>query len=58
MKKIAIKTLSEELTEAVRKVLKKNKTVLTKKNEKVVGKSIKRIVKKTDKQINKLLKVK
>jgi len=36
VKKIAIKTLSEELNEAVRKVLKKNKTVLTKRNEKVV----------------------
>lgn len=58
MQKKEKKTLTEELLEAVNKVLKDNESDLTIKIKKVIKKSIKRIVKKMDNQIAKVIKQK
>lgn len=49
-------TLKIKLTQAITKVLKEHKSVLTKKIEKAIKKSIKQIVKKTEKKIDKVIK--
>lgn len=54
MLKKETKSLKQKLFDAMNKVLKNNKTIITNKIEKVLQKAIKQIVKKSDKQVNKI----
>jgi hypothetical protein len=48
--KIALKPLKTKLLEAINRLLKTNKSILTDKMEKIVKKSVKRIAKRVKKQ--------
>ena len=54
MLKKETKSLKQKLFDAMNKVLKNNKTIITNKIGKVLQKAIKQIVKKSDKQVNKI----